>query len=276
VHYGGAEAAVVRKIGEFRGGNLMRRLSIVLLILVATSLSSACIASRKFVRNEVSTSADTLNTRLDKTIEKTNADIGEVRDGVSRVDGKVTAVDGRVTALDSKTTAGFDGVKGDIRNVDQKAATAQSSADKASENVTVLDEKFQNRNLYSVATEKAILFRFDSAKLDPKFTPELEEIATTLQKSPDALVVLEGRTDASGDTNYNVQLGERRVEAVKRYLVVDMGVPIYRMHEISLGEAKPVAENKTREGREKNRAVVLTILVPKSSAGAAAKNQPQN
>lgn len=254
----------------------MRRLSIVLLILVATSLSSACVASRKFVRNEVSTSADTLNTRLDKTIEKTNADIGEVRDGVTRVDGKVTAVDGRVSALDSKTTAGFEGVKGDIRNVDQKAATAQSSADKASEGVTTLDEKFQNRNLYSVATEKAILFKFDSAKLDAKFQPDLEEIVTALQKNPDAVVVLEGRTDAKGDTDYNVKLGERRVESVKRYLAVDLGIPVYRMHEISFGSAKPIAENKTREGREKNRAVVLTILVPKSSTAATSRNQPQN
>ena len=254
----------------------MRRLSIVLLILVATSFSSACVASRKFVRNEVSTSADTLNARLDKTIEKTNADIGEVRDGVTRVDGKVTAVDGRVTALDSKTTAGFEGVKGDIRTVDQKAGTAQSSADRAAQGVTTLDDKFQNRNLYSVTGEKAILFRFDSAKLDSKFQPDLEEIATTLQKNPDSLIVLEGRTDDKGDNDYNVKLGERRVEAVKRYLAVDMGVPIYRIHQISFGAAKPVAENKTREGREKNRAVVLTVLVPKSSAATASKNQPQN
>src|SRR5689334_8379288 len=164
----------------------MRRLSIVLLILVATSLSSACVASRKFVRNEVSTSADTLNSRLDKSIEKTNADIGEVRDGVTRVDGKVTAVDGRVTALDTKTTAGFDGVKGDIGKVDQKAGNAQSSADKAAQGVTTLDDKFQNRNNFSVSTEKSIMFRFDSAKLDSKFQPDLEEIATTLQKNPDA------------------------------------------------------------------------------------------
>lgn len=254
----------------------MRKLSIVMLILVAASLSSACVASRKFVRNEVSTSADTLNTRLDKTIEKTNADIGEVRDGVTRVDGKVTAVDGRVTELDSKTNQRFEGVKGDIQNVDKKAATAQTSADKAAQNVTTLDDKFQNRNVYSVATEKQILFKFDSAKLDPKFQADLEEIATTLQKTPDAVVILEGRTDARGDKDYNVRLGERRVEAVKRYLAVDMGVPVYRMHEISFGDAKPLAENKTREGREKNRAVVLTILLPKSSAGAAAKNQPQN
>jgi len=254
----------------------MRRFSIVLLILVATSLSSACVASRKFVRNEVSTSADTLNARLDKTIEKTNADISEVRDGVTRVDGKVTAVDGRVTELDTKTSTRFEGVKGDIQNVDQKAGNAQSSANKAAENVNVLDEKFQNRNLYSVTNEKAILFKFDSAKLDSKFQPDLEEIATTLQKNPDALIILEGRTDAKGDNEYNVKLGERRVEAVKRALAVDMGIPVYRMHEISFGAAKPIAENKTREGREKNRAVVLTILVPKSSAATASKNQPQN
>jgi len=254
----------------------MRRLSIVMLILVATSLSSACVASRKFVRNEVSTSADTLNTRLDKTIEKTNADIAEVRDGVKAVDGKVTTVDGRVTELDTKTNQRFQGVQGDIQNVDKKAATAQSSADKVGQNVTALDAKFNDRNVYSVATEKQVLFKFDSAKLDPKFQSDLEEIATTLQKNPDAVVVLEGRTDARGDKDYNVRLGERRVDAVKRYLAVDMGVPVYRMHEISFGDAKPLAENKTREGREKNRAVVLTILLPKSSAGAAAKNQPQN
>jgi len=254
----------------------MRRLSIVLMILVATSLASGCIASRKFVRGEVSTSADTLNARLDKTIEKTNADIGEVRDGVTRVDGKVTAVDGRVTQLDTKTNQRFEGVQGDIKNVDTKAGNAQSSAEKAGQGVTMLDEKFQNRNNYSVATEKQILFKFDSAKLDSKFQPDLEEIASTLQKNPDALVVLEGRTDDKGDKSYNVQLGERRIAAVKRALAVEMGVPVYKINEVSFGADKPLTENKTREGREKNRAVVLTILVPKGSAGATSRNQPQN
>jgi outer membrane protein OmpA-like peptidoglycan-associated protein len=245
----------------------MRRLSIVLLILIAASLSSACVASKKFVRQEVSTSADTLNARIEKTDTELKADIGEVRDGVNRVDGKVNTVDGKVTALDTKTNERFEGVSRDVKAVDTKAATAQSSADKVGQSVTALDQKFQNRNLYSVATEKQILFRFDSAKLDPKYQTDLEEIASTLQKTPDAVVILEGRTDSAGDTDYNVKLGERRVEVVKRYLAVDMGVPVYRMHEISFGAAKPIAENKTREGREKNRAVVLTILVPKSSPG---------
>src|SRR5262249_21393520 len=119
-------------------------------------------------------------------------------------------------------------------------------------------------------------FRFDSAKLDPKFQPDLEEIASTLQKNSDALIVLEGRTDDKGDKDYNVKLGERRVEAVKRYLAVDMCVPVYRMHEISFGSVKPAHKTKTREDIKKNPAVVRTIVVPKCSPATASKNQPEN
>jgi hypothetical protein len=113
----------------------------------------------------VKTSADTLNGRIDTN----EAEIGEVRDGVSRVDGRVTGVDGRVTQLDSRTNERFEGVKGEVSAVDKKAATAQTAADRAANEVVILDEKFQNRNLFTVAAEKAILFKFDSAKLDSKY-----------------------------------------------------------------------------------------------------------
>ena len=58
----------------------MRKFSVVLLIVFAASLSNACVASKKFVRSEVKTSADTLNVRVDQT----NGEVGEVRDGVMR------------------------------------------------------------------------------------------------------------------------------------------------------------------------------------------------
>jgi outer membrane protein OmpA-like peptidoglycan-associated protein len=248
----------------------MRKLSTVLAIALVASLSTACVASKKFVRKEVKTSSDTLNARMDKT----DGEVGEVRDGVTRVDGKVTAVDGRVSALDAKTNERFDGVKNDVNAADQKAATAQTSADRASSAVTVLDEKFQNRNQFTVAGQKEILFRFDSAKIDSKYQSDLQEVATMLEQNPDSLLVLEGRTDSQGDKDYNVKLGERRVDSVKRFLAVDQGVPIYRIHEISFGAAKPIAENDTREGREKNRAVVITILVPKASVPSTASTKP--
>ena len=90
-------------------------------------------------------------------------------------------------------------------------------------------------------------------------------------EKPDALVVLEGRTDSTGNSDYNVKLGERRIEAVRRYLAVEKNVPVYKIHEISFGSAQPIADNKSREGREKNRAVAMTILLPKVDTASTSR-----
>ena len=132
-----------------------------------------------------------------------------------------------------------------------------------------LDQKFQNRNAFNVSDEKAVQFKFNSATLDKQYMDALDEIANTLTQNANAIVVLEGRTDSVGDKDYNVKLGERRIEAVRRYLVVEKNVPVYKIHEISFGAEKPVAENKTKDGREKNRAVTMTVMVPKSDAVAS-------
>jgi len=248
----------------------MRKIVLGLVFVVLAGVSSGCVATRKFTRNEVKASSDALNTRIDKT----DGEVSEVRDSVDKVNTRVTGVDGRVTQVDSKVdgvkaefTKEVTDVKGQVSSVDAKAGQAQTAADKAGNNVVILDEKFQNRNKFSVAGEKSILFKFDSAQLDEKFEGDLEEIAAMLQQNPDALLILEGRTDSRGQSDYNVRLGERRVEAVRRYLAVEKGIPVFKMHDISFGSAKPVADNNSREGREKNRTVVITVLVP-NSAGA--------
>ena len=78
-------------------------------------------------------------------------------------------------------------------------------------------------------------FKFNSATLDKQYTDALDEIANTLMQNPDAIVVLEGRTDSAGAKDYHLRLGERRIEAVRHYLVVEKGVPVYKIHEISFG-----------------------------------------
>lgn len=252
----------------------MQRLSIVMLMATTLAATSGC-ATRKYVRNTVSTSADTLNARIDTS----NGEIKEVRDNVDKVDKRVTGVDSKVSDLDTRTTSGMNSLKGDIQNVDQHAqnadqhaAQAQSSAEKVSSNVSALDERFQNRNQFNVSDEKSIQFKFNSATLDKQYMDTLDQIAATLMQNPNSILVLEGRTDSTGAKDYNVQLGERRIEVVKRYLIVEKGVPIYRIHEMSFGADKPVAENNTREGREKNRAVVMTLMIPKGSGEVAARD----
>jgi outer membrane protein OmpA-like peptidoglycan-associated protein len=75
------------------------------------------------------------------------------------------------------------------------------------------------------------------------------------------VVDLEGYTDSTGDAAYNVQLSQRRVEAVRRFLA-EKGVEIHRLSSIGLGEARPVANNQTRAGRDQNRRVAIRLFGP--------------
>ena len=252
----------------------MQRLTIISLMSAALVATSGC-ATKNFVRTSVNTSSDKLYARIDTT----EGEIKEIRDDV---DKRFSGVDQKVSALDTRTNANTEGintvktdvqgVRTQVQTVDQKAGQAQTAADRAGSNVTALDQRFQNRNQYNVSAEKAIQFKFNSATLDKQYTDVLDEIATTLTQNPNAIVVLEGRTDSIGDKTYNVQLGERRVEAVRRYLAVEKGVPVYKIHDISFGAEKPVAENKTKDGREKNRAVTMTVMVPKADSSVASRN----
>ena len=248
----------------------MKRSLVALVIVASLGLSTGCIATRKFTRNEVKASADTLNSRIDTTngeVKETQDQVDRVNTRVTAVDGRVTTVDGRVTELDAKTTQGINAVKGDLTTMN---TTVNARVDRTDSNITSLDDRFKNRNNFSVSSEKAVLFKFDSARLDPAYNADLDAIAASLMSNPDAFVVLEGHTDATGDREYNVRLGERRVEAVRRYLAVEKQVPVFKIHVISFGSAKPIAENNSRENREKNRAVNISVLVPNAGNTRAA------
>ena len=70
---------------------------------------------------------------------------------------------------------------------------------------------------------------------------------------------IQGFTDTTGDANYNLALSERRATSVQRYLV-SQNVPLFRTEIVGLGTANPVADNGTREGRERNRRVEVRLL----------------
>ena len=253
----------------------MQKRTIVFLMAATLVATSGC-ASKGFVRKNVQASADTLTAR----IETNEGEMKEIRDNA---DKKIAGVDSRVTALDSKTTEGLNTLKSDVQGVDQRAtagvtevrgaaAEARGAADRAANGVNALDTRFQNRNNFNVSDEKTVQFKFNSAKLDADYMTVLDDVAGVLQQNKDAIVVLEGRTDSTGDKDYNVKLGERRIDAVRRYLAVEKGVAVYKIHEISFGAEKPIAENKTKDGREKNRAVTITVMLPKVDGVVASRN----
>ena len=86
-------------------------------------------------------------------------------------------------------------------------------------------------------------------------------MVTQLKADPKgAFFEIEGHTDNVGDKMINEKLGLERAEAVKRYLYEQHQIPLHKMNVISYGEDKPVAPNKTRDGRAQNRRVVIRVL----------------
>ena len=72
---------------------------------------------------------------------------------------------------------------------------------------------------------------------------------------------LEGFTDNIGANTYNIGLSQRRAESVRRFLV-EKGIGMPRIQSIGLGDIRPVADNKTKQGRDQNRRVSIRVYAP--------------
>ena len=87
----------------------------------------------------------------------------------------------------------------------------------------------------------------------------LDELSALLKKKTTFRLLIEGHTDNVGSDASNLKLSQRRAEAVKKYLT-DKGIDATRIVSKGYGEMEPVADNKTAEGRQRNRRVEFTIL----------------
>jgi outer membrane protein OmpA-like peptidoglycan-associated protein len=103
-----------------------------------------------------------------------------------------------------------------------------------------------------------VLFETNKATLTPNLKENLAKIAGILIVYKEPKIQIEGHTDSTGTKERNQKLSEERAHAVMGYLV-EQGVTADRLTAVGLGPDKPIADNKTKEGRAKNRRVDLVI-----------------
>jgi outer membrane protein OmpA-like peptidoglycan-associated protein len=145
------------------------------------------------------------------------------------------------------------------RRIGEVSKTAQEALDRAQEAGKLAEGKL----LYeTVLTDEKVRFGFDKAELSEEARAALDQFASQLkgEYNRDVYVEIQGHTDATGSDQYNIELGLERAEAVRRYLNQQHGIPLHRISVISYGEAEPIADNTSRDGRAQNRRVVLVVL----------------
>ncbi len=102
-------------------------------------------------------------------------------------------------------------------------------------------------------------FDFDKSVLKPAGKAKLDDLVGKVKGINLEVIIAVGHTDSVGNDAYNQKLSVRRAEAVKAYLVTK-GIEKNRIYTEGKGEKQPVADNKTKEGRAKNRRVEIEVV----------------
>ena len=98
-------------------------------------------------------------------------------------------------------------------------------------------------------------------------------MAAAVPNTKGYIIALEGGTDSVGNAEYNYNLSERRANSVIQYLAAQHNIPAHKIYVVGLGKDKPLDDNKTREGRAKNRRVDVRLMT-NSTTSTAPAGQP--
>jgi OOP family OmpA-OmpF porin len=153
---------------------------------------------------------------------------------------------------------------------EQKAAIAQAQASAERSQDELLQQlRAERTDRGLVITLEDVLFEVNGAELQPGAQTELLRLAEYLKRNPDRKILIEGHTDNTGNSEYNLQLSQLRARSVESFLLGN-GVPADRVRAIGYGETRPEAPNDTAGGRQQNRRVEIVILDAGESFGGVA------
>jgi outer membrane protein OmpA-like peptidoglycan-associated protein len=239
---------------------MFRRLAIALPVAALVAGGTTACASKKFVRTsvgEVNTKVDSLGRSVEETQERTRQNEAKIAEVDQRAQAAATAASGQAQQANSAAQQAANAA----RQADTKAVEAGSAANAAGARADAVD-KYTKRLVFEVVlSEDQGNFKFGKTDLPDEAKARLDEMITQMKADPKgAYFEIEGHTDNVGGPAINEKIGMERAEAVKRYLYEQHQVPLHKMNVISYGESKPVAPNKTKDGRAQNRRVVIKVL----------------
>lgn len=177
---------------------------------------------------------------------------------------EVGTVNSRVNNLESTT----DQVGRNARDAHSLAKTGDERAQQAMAQAELAKEMALGHVRREEVRNAAVHFRFDSAVLNDEAHQTLDGVVEEVGTNPNYLVIISGFTDATGDEEYNLTLGQRRASAVNLYLAEKLGSEFIRLAYMGFGELNPASDNDTADGRRANRRVEVSIVRPVPATGS--------
>jgi outer membrane protein OmpA-like peptidoglycan-associated protein len=203
------------------------------LLAAGVALAAAGCAKKSYVQREVG---------------EVNKKVDAVSQEVEKTQQRVQQSEVRIDQVDKTAQAGI----GEAKSSAQAAMSKAEVAEKAAKGKLIYQVTLSNDKV-TFPVNKALISDEAKAMIDEAVTPLVKE-------NRGVYFEIEGHTDSTGSEEYNHRLGEERAMAVRDYIASKHGIALSRLNVISYGEDKPVADNKTKDGRAQNRRVVIRIL----------------
>jgi peptidoglycan-associated lipoprotein len=144
------------------------------------------------------------------------------------------------------------GTTDEASTTDAAVEESQTQGVPESPGLDVVTEEQSEMVSNSLLEQTTVYFGYDRTEIRPEFKDILNAHATYLAANPQANIVLEGHCDERGTVEYNLALGERRANTVKRYLIVQGANPS-QIESVSFGEERPVMIGTDDSAMSKNR-----------------------
>ncbi|OGP89592.1 MAG: hypothetical protein A2031_04590 [Deltaproteobacteria bacterium RBG_19FT_COMBO_43_11] len=138
----------------------------------------------------------------------------------------------------------------------KKEAPPVEEIKKAPAAVPEIEKKMMDEGRARINVE----FDFDKSDVKAQYNDEIKQVADFMVKYPDTKVAIEGHTDSIGTNEYNQKLSQRRADSVKNYISDKFNIDSKRLKSEGYGETRPIADNKTAEGRQQNRRVESVLI----------------
>lgn len=145
-----------------------------------------------------------------------------------------------------------------VRSLERQARTREQFAQV--ENMFDASEAIVLRDVNNLILRlTGLSFATNSSTLDDKAISLIDRLEAAIDVFPQCNLTIEGHTDSQGNANRNLELSKARANSVRDYMINEMRIPDYRIKAVGYGDARPISNNRTAEGRAKNRRIDLII-----------------